>query len=569
MSRQRDTGTTERERGEVRERRSNAAPAALQIDPLVLADPRLAYSANLGRRAQVLQVAQGALGNRAVQQLLRKKVGIDRPGPKDDKIPGCAIDAGLPSLGPQVRRREEKGPVSAGSSVKSAAAPLRRGVEPPAGRGTVHEEGERGETGPAGGLMTPHDLQFGPGVYGWSAMVGEQLPDDAPAVAANDASPHGSAVRTQVRGLGHRRNAAGFEHSPIPAPVPSVQGRVAAIQRSCVPQKKTSGFAKFFESRARQKGKGWHSGGGLSTWCDGVLKNASAHFEKTGRPDLARGTEVFRRLLPLEGTISAVNTWDSQLFTWGAGFAHGGMLPYFYRALDPAVKGFLSSNAPGRFTPTGVTNMNECMRKDTHALGVVVRASEHPSYKRSVLRAQLRTFLVKTVGFPTSGGPGPRILSEAGVKVNTLSVHLSHWLPKVFVYPTDLETAMSAAGGAKVDPSLQVAAVFRVFVDNLIHRGFGRCLPKRGYCELSKQGLKYDPIGHFRRNLRKIFGTFKLDPVATQMLPSFTSGSSGYFSTRNRLKVQGEMAASPGMRMLVQTGRPATCFDFGVALTAP
>ncbi len=321
-----------------------------------------------------------------------------------------------------------------------------------------------------------------------------------------------------------------------------------------------------FERRARREGPGFkYGGGGSRSFCETQLREAIRRFNDDGRRDLARATELFLSLMPLEGYISAVNTWDSQVITWGTGFAAGGMLPVLYRHLHPSVKSYLAGASPRHFS--GGIHASEALRTDTHALWALVHASERDPYREHVLRAQLRTFLTQTAGV-TAGGVVPSVVSSVEVPVNTLALHLSHWLPSFFQYPQDMETAMRLAGpgvAAEADAgkkaSVRVAAVLRVFAHNMLHRGWGRRDRRRSLVILGDSYLRFDPMARFRLNLRAIFGTVNLSPQATAIVPAFTSGSWRYFQST-------PMARMPDNRLvMVQRGRRASIwYDFGEPL---
>jgi hypothetical protein len=217
----------------------------LPAKALMLGDPRLAHPANAVRRAQLLRAGQKALGNRAVQRMLRSKLEIAPGKSKLQKAVDPSTKAVRRSPKPQIRRQpieEEEGelgtqPLSApavslgarrterdeaelssqpeplasppqaavqkritsgeSESVQSKTlnkpvSPLLRKEDAPEKRKSVLQRQARGPTAPAG-------VHFGPGGFSWQAIAGGRVPGNAP-VVVNLAAPPNVVQRNGKKG---------------------------------------------------------------------------------------------------------------------------------------------------------------------------------------------------------------------------------------------------------------------------------------------------------------------------------------------------------------------------------
>lgn len=307
-------------------------------------------------------------------------------------------------------------------------------------------------------------------------------------------------------------------------------------------------------------GRGYRYGGGRSSgYTRTTVNRAIANFERDNFPQLADACRVFLELSPMEGWMSAINTWDSQIFTWGAGFAHGGMLNTMWRYLDSSVKSYLASHAARHF-PGGRLNITDAIRTDTAALDAVVYVSENDPYRSHVLRAQLRTFMERTMGVSRTPTRGENFATR-DTRVLSLAAHLTHWTPAFFDMPTDLNAAVVVAGGgagvgATVDPIAIAAAVIRSHAQRMLSSGrFGENRPGRRRTLKAGKARSWNPVMRYQRNLQRLFPTMSLPSMATTILPAFQSGSSPYFTGSTRL------ADVPENHYVMKKGR--TYYDFG------
>ena len=319
----------------------------------------------------------------------------------------------------------------------------------------------------------------------------------------------------------------------------------------------TSGVQLFPGSRA---GRGYRYGGGRSAgYTRAAITRAIGNFERDNHTQLADACRVFLELAPMEGWISAINTWDSQIFTWGAGFAQGGMLSTLWRNLDSSVKSYLGSHAQARtYFAGGSLNISEAIRTDTGALDAVVHVSENDPYRTHVLRAQLRTFMERTMGVANRPTRGTNFATR-DVRVLSLAAHLRHWTPALFDMPGDLTAAVGVAGGGPgktADPVAIAAAVIRSHAQHMLTSGrFGENRPGRRRVLKASMARSWNPVMRYERNLQRLFPSLALPSEATTILPAFQNSSSPFFNGSNRL------TELPESHYIMKKG--ATYYDFG------
>jgi hypothetical protein len=353
-----------------------------------------------------------------------------------------------------------------------------------------------------------------------------------------------------------------------------------------VPEEAGSSFGAYFTARGRPHRSGYMYGGeGSEAYTQQEMRGLIDLYTTQGRSEMAMAAQVFLNLCPMEGWTSAINTYDNQVLTWGTGFGGHGQLPHLYARLDRDVKSFLVANAPERFSLSGV-NLSQALRRDTNALGVLVYAAENDPYRELVLWAQFQTFLARTMSF--SGlGRGPEIPTTDMPNL-TLAVHLSHWLPAFFRYPTDLRRAMQLAGVGAVagqaaagehegggggvpqpaqapggtESPLLAATLLRVFISRMVnHAQWGEPVGQGRGVRLVKVH-KFDPIGHFCNNLRHLFRSFPASPEVTAVLPALTGGS-GFFQAVPLVSIPSGHMIIPAMPT---QGTPTQGYDFGPML---
>jgi TolA-binding protein len=299
--------------------------------------------------------------------------------------------------------------------------------------------------------------------------------------------------------------------------------------------------------RGRRQGPGYFYAGQSA---------GQATIPEATRPDIAAAYQVFRRLLPLEGNISAINTWDGMVFTWGAGFA-ASRAQGIYQGLGAETRAFLQSNAPYRFTGSGIV-INEDIRLDRHALGLISYVGENEPYQSDVLRTQFRDFLVHTYQY-NRAGVAPAV-SNAPENITVLAAHMNHWLPGFFEFPTELNRAVSL-GGQGASETLLAAIIFKILTHNMLHaRRFGR-VDERGRRRLIRTGL--DPINHFKNNLNQIWRRSHIDASDTAIqgyIPAFTSSSSPYFQG-------GALDTMPDGNLILEDTDHSNFYNFGTPLS--
>jgi hypothetical protein len=170
-----------------------------------------------------------------------------------------------------------------------------------------------------------------------------------------------------------------------------------------------------------------------------------------------------------EGWPSAINTYDDQKLTWGAGFA-GEALRRLWEALDDSVKSALRQRAPNRITSAGIA-VDDGIRRDETTLAALVEVSESPEHFPRVFEAMLWTFLVHTVGLgrpPGGGGASP----TRNPDYLYLSTRLKHARAALWDVARDtpraLERARTAAG-RDPEPTDYLAACLRIQYENFLY----------------------------------------------------------------------------------------------------
>lgn len=309
-----------------------------------------------------------------------------------------------------------------------------------------------------------------------------------------------------------------------------------------------------------RSGRGYRYGGGRSAgYTRTEVNRAIANFERDNLPQLADACRVFLELAPMEGWISAINTWDSQVFTWGAGFAYGGMLNTMWAYLDGSVKSYLASHAARHF-PGGRLNITDAIRTDTAALDAVVHVSENDPFRAHVLRAQLRTFMERTMGVSRTPTRGENFATR-DTRALSLAAHLRHWTPSFFDMPGDLNSATVIAGGgagagATVDPVAIAAAVIQIHAHHMLDSGrFGENRPGRRRVLKASKASSWNPVMRYERNLGRLFTSMTLPSTVSTILPAFQTSVSPYFLGKDRL------ADLPENHYIMKKGR--TYYDFG------
>lgn len=307
-----------------------------------------------------------------------------------------------------------------------------------------------------------------------------------------------------------------------------------------------SGAPAAFPGRIVRRGerdRGYQYGGGRSQeFMTRRVNQEAERFTRENFPQKATACRVFLNLAPMEGFLSAINTWDGMTFTWGAGFAYNGMLGSMWRFLDSSVKSYLASDPhAGRYFTQAAMNITNEIRMDADALNAVVYVSENDPYREFVFQAQLQTFLQRTMGVPANAPQGENFAIR-DIPTLSLAAHLEHWLPAFFNMPGDLDAALALSGGTReqvTDPAAAAIALTRIHASRMLdHNNWGRDDPdRRRVLKDNKNGFKV--ISHYSSNLRKLFDTrrapLEVTSQAVGLVPSFQRGSDPFFTSTNRL----------------------------------
>ncbi len=239
----------------------------------------------------------------------------------------------------------------------------------------------------------------------------------------------------------------------------------------------------------------------------------------------ALGCEAFLRTMGREGSPSAINTWDGQILTWGAGFAHGGFLEPLWNNLDERVKARLQSMVPDRFTAAGIV-VDDDIRTEIPALQALIAVSETPPFAQLVWRAQLRTFLVENIGLPSRERAGITLPTQNADYIYLASL-IRHGMSGTWDVRRDLQRALDLAGENPTD-TVFLAACMQIQAQNtLYHRRI------RSEDDAQRRRIQRDAywmIGKWR-NWIGLWGRrhpIAVDADSRRLMPCFQSSGSPY-----------------------------------------
>ena len=285
-----------------------------------------------------------------------------------------------------------------------------------------------------------------------------------------------------------------------------------------------------------------YSGGNSASYMRDELNQIATRMrDEENLPALAQAAELLLDLAPLEGWLSAINTWDSKVLTWGPGFAHNGGLDLVWENLDSSVKSFFGHSTQDYFSGSNISvGSNEEIRTDAVALSELVYVAEHDPYRHHVLRAMYVSFLDENLGVTEVPEEGEELPGGSLRNARVLAVRLQHWLPAFMDVSGDLtdvakeyDDENDAAEGdegevsaAEVKAAAELMVRFgRRFLDN---DRFGRDREGGGRIQ-KEEAFGYKAVQKFNRALDRFYGTFDLPSAANNTFPAFTRGSSPYF----------------------------------------
>jgi hypothetical protein len=258
-----------------------------------------------------------------------------------------------------------------------------------------------------------------------------------------------------------------------------------------------------------------------------VMQEMSAHYRETGETYRAQAVLGMRVLG--EGGISAINTYDNQVFTLGAGFA-GGRLNRLLHELSgtPAASAVSSiSYFSGlRF------NRSEEIRLDIRAISRLVAMIEN-SHAEDFARAQVREYLAGSA-LPTSNAgaaerTGNQIADQVQPAVIGVAAYLKHGRPRFTPNPpADVQTALRIAPG---NPSAQMAVLLKLHAQRIARdRERSPRVYRNNAVEAAERRLP-NKIPHFERAMKAEQSDFRFDyGAASGIIPCLGSGA---WATRN------------------------------------
>jgi hypothetical protein len=197
-------------------------------------------------------------------------------------------------------------------------------------------------------------------------------------------------------------------------------------------------------------------------------------FTQAGHSVLRDAWNVYLRTCGREGWISAINTWDNQILTWGTGFAYRAVNRHIWPRIDET-RSYLARLLPRRFSSSDGIRVDDEIRGDVPALEALIYVSEHDPYRLEILRAQFRTFCVSTLGIRPDHVEQSSQYISGDPDLIYFASRVAHWLPAWFRIPEDLERVLTISGGTNCNPAIFVAATMRVFSEKCVaHSGTHR-----------------------------------------------------------------------------------------------
>lgn len=290
------------------------------------------------------------------------------------------------------------------------------------------------------------------------------------------------------------------------------------------------------QMKGRRVGRGWQYMGTDSR--DYTLEQTGrliSFFQRSDYPHLVTAADIFQRTCAREGYISAINTWDGQILTWGVGFAYGKINRSIWPRLSEEVRNELQFMAPGRFGPDGV-RVDQSVRTDAEALASLIYIAETDPFRYSVFKAMFSSFIYGTLGIQTDEvAQGQRYILDNPSLVYFAS-RLAHWLPAGYQMRRDLPRTVMLAQMARAsreqDGTQFIAASIRVFAENFLRYRFGDTREGNRRVLAEEIGDRFNMIRKWQNRMRQFTRqdhAFQITPRVTALVPSFRFVQTPFF----------------------------------------
>lgn len=320
------------------------------------------------------------------------------------------------------------------------------------------------------------------------------------------------------------------------------------------------------EMKGRQRSRGWqYNGSDSRDFTREQVERLIRYFRANDYPHLVTAAEIFLRTCGREGYVSAINTWDGQILTWGVGFAHGKINRSLWPRLSEEVRNELHFMAPERFGPPGV-RVDQAIRTDTEALASLIYVAETDPFRESVFRAMFSTFINGTLGIELQGiAHGERYVLDNPSLVYFAS-RLAHWLPAGYQMGRDLPRTVRLAqmtGSARpADGTKFIAASIRVFTENFLRGRFGEDRDGSRRVLSESIGDRFNMIAKWQNRMAQFIRQdhpFEITPRVRELVPGFSRPEPPFF------EIHSDWRSIPQGRLILseRTGGRTSYIDVG------
>ena len=290
--------------------------------------------------------------------------------------------------------------------------------------------------------------------------------------------------------------------------------------------------------KGRRRGRGWQYGGGDSrAYTRRMTQRLIDYFGRQNYPELRTAAETFLRTCGREGHISAINTWDGQILTWGVGFAYGKINRRLWREISGETRRELIRRAPHRCGSRGI-QVDASIRTDTRLLEALIYVAENDPFRESVFRAMFKCFMEGTLGIDIDHPARGRHYTLEDSSLVYFASRLAHWLPAGYRMDRDLPVtqrlaAMSDSASVSTNATQFVAASIHVFADRFT-RSSRFASTRAGNRRVLREtiGDRFNMIAKWQNRMRQFVRqdtAFTITPTVRRLVPAFQHAASPFF----------------------------------------
>lgn len=293
------------------------------------------------------------------------------------------------------------------------------------------------------------------------------------------------------------------------------------------------------QMKGRRRGPGWqYMGEDSRAFTLEQVDKLVDFFERNDYSNMITAAQTFRRTCYREGFISAINTWDRQILTWGVGFAHGTINEALWPRLSTEVKHELQFMAPDRFGENGVlrvSNADQSVRTDEAALTSLIHVAETEPFRESVFRAMFAVFTQGTLGIRLSNIQAGQRYALNNPSLVYFASRLAHWLPSGYQMRRDLPRTIQLAemttGSREARGTQFIAASLRVFSENFLRR-YG--VEREGGRHVLRESIgdNFNMVHKWQNRMAQYVRQdhpFQITPRVRVLVPSFTHANLPFF----------------------------------------